>query len=444
VSEIETVRLSPPDAVREIARRLENAGHETWLVGGAVRDALLGQPDLDWDLATAARPDDVRRLFRRTVPIGIEHGTIGVLDETGRMHEVTTFRRDVETDGRHAKVAFSDSIDEDLARRDFTINAIAWSPSRGELHDPFGGRADLAARLVRAVGEPEERMREDRLRALRAIRFAARFDFEIETATWRAIAASAPQLGLLSAERVRQELEKTMEQVARPARALRLWKESGALAELIPMLAGISPLVVRALDFLPKPGMPGRPQRKINRLASLFFGLDARQADRTLRALRFSNTERAWIASLVERWERIGGEIERALAQGEPLDDARIRRWTATAGRTRIGPILRIATALIAAKCEAGLLPDRARRMHGLYRRALRIAYRDPIEMADLAVNGDDLRGELGIAGGPMLGRILAELLDAVIADPSLNTYDRLVALARDLMKRLESNNEES
>src|SRR5690606_4324055 len=137
---------------------LEDAGHATWCVGGAVRDALLGIPHLDWDLATAATPREVQRLFRRTVPVGIEFGTVGVLDGAGRLHEVTTFRRDVRTDGRHAVVEFGASLDEDLARRDLTINAIAYSPSRRVLHDPFGGRDDLANRVVRAVGDPEARM----------------------------------------------------------------------------------------------------------------------------------------------------------------------------------------------------------------------------------------------------------------------------------------------
>src|SRR3954464_11657657 len=163
-----TSRLDPPETVRGIAKRLEEAGFETWCVGGAVRDALLGHPHLDWDLATAAKPDQVRKLFKRTVPVGIEFGTIGVLDDDNVMHEVTTFRRDVQTDGRHAVVEFGASLDDDLARRDYTINAIAYSASRNVLHDPFGGRDDLARRLVRAVGDPDQRMAEDRLRALRA------------------------------------------------------------------------------------------------------------------------------------------------------------------------------------------------------------------------------------------------------------------------------------
>src|SRR5690349_8492787 len=213
-------QLNPPPNVRAIAKRLEDSGFETWCVGGAVRDALLGHPHLDWDLATAAKPEQVRKLFKRTVPVGVEFGTIGVLDDDNVMHEVTTFRRDVQTDGRHAVVEFGASLDDDLARRDFTINAIAYSPRDGSIRDPFDGRGDLARRLVRAVGDADARMREDRLRALRAIRFAARFDFSIDAATLHALEASAPYLGRLSAERVKQELDKTMEQVGRPSRAL--------------------------------------------------------------------------------------------------------------------------------------------------------------------------------------------------------------------------------
>src|SRR6476661_6227625 len=171
--------LNPPAAVLEIAGRLEEAGFEAWCVGGAIRDALLGHPHLDWDLATSATPNQVRELFgaKRTIPIGVEFGTVGVLDRKNKMHEVTTFRRDVKTDGRHAEVEFGVSLDDDLARRDFTINAMAYSPTRDELRDPFGGRADLDKHILRAVGDADARMREDRLRALRAIRFASRFDF---------------------------------------------------------------------------------------------------------------------------------------------------------------------------------------------------------------------------------------------------------------------------
>jgi tRNA nucleotidyltransferase/poly(A) polymerase len=161
--------LDIPREVRRIAETLEAAGFDTWCVGGAVRDNLLGEVNNDFDLATAARPEDVQRLFTRTIPIGVDHGTVAVLDRHRKPHEVTTFRRDVKTDGRHAVVEFGASIDEDLARRDFTINAIAYHPLESEWRDPYDGHRDLERGVLRSVGDPSQRFREDYLRILRAL-----------------------------------------------------------------------------------------------------------------------------------------------------------------------------------------------------------------------------------------------------------------------------------
>lgn len=420
--------LRPPGQVTEIARTLQNAGYAAWCVGGAVRDALLGLAHLDWDLATSATPQEVRRLFRRTVPVGIEFGTVGVLDRDGRMHEVTTFRRDVQTDGRHAVVEFGASLDDDLARRDFTINAIAWDPIAKRLHDPFDGRGDLERAVVRAVGVADERMREDRLRALRAIRFASRFDFTIEANTWQAIVSSAPYLTRLSPERVKQELDKTMEQVARPSVALARWRDSGAFASLVPALADVSDHVLRAVDVLPPPVLPTRPLRKVLRFAALFSGLDGKRAEQALRALRFSNQDISAIAQLVDRWHRHGEALAHTLAQqAAGPDDAALRRLAADVGRLRVAAFVRLACARITVSW-----PNvSARAMRTLYRRLLRIAFGHAIEIADLAVDGDDLR-RAGIAAGPQLGRTLHRLLEAVIEDPSCNTREALLALAAD------------
>ena len=426
---VRRARLDPPPAVREIAARLERAGFETWCVGGAVRDALLGHAHLDWDLATAATPDEVRGIFRRTVPIGVQFGTVGVLDRDGIMHEVTTFRRDVRTDGRHAEVEFGVSLDDDLARRDFTINAIAYSPSRDAVHDPFGGREDLARGIVRAVGEPDARMREDRLRALRAIRFAARFGFDIDPATWRAIEDSAPHLGRLSRERVKQELEKTMEQVARPGAALALWRSSGALRTLVPSLERQPPEALAALDCLALPRGAHGGRRRANRVAALFVGLPGTEPARAAKDLRFSNAEVSWIAALADRWTALYAPVTAVMQETMPPDDATVRQWAAAAGRTRLADLVR----LMAARWEAtpalrdAIAPARVR---SVYRRAVRIAWRDPIELGDLALDGEDLQRE-GFAPGPGLGKILRALLDAVVEDPSRNSRETLLALAR-------------
>ena len=429
--------ITPPPAVLEVARRLESAGFDTWCVGGAVRDALLGSPHLDWDLATAATPPQVIALFgaRRTVPVGVQFGTVGVLDREGRMHEVTAFRSDVTTDGRHATVAFGVSIDEDLARRDLTINAIAYHPLRGELRDPFGGRADLERGIVRAVGDPQERMREDRLRALRALRFAGRLRFSLDPATWQAIVDSAPHLTRLSAERVKQEIEKTLEQVERPAQAFRLWKESGALGVLVPSLASLSPSELDVLDAFPRPRTRGRPYRKVLRLAGLFGGAGSRAAADAMAALRFSRADAGAVATIVDRADRLGAAVEASWqsAGGAAPSDVTIRRWVALTGRLNVATVMRLLEARWSVRRTQvdGSAPSRVHVL-GIHRRLLRSAFRDPVELADLAVDGDDLRRG-GIPAGPGLGKILHALLARVVEDPSTNTPGTLLAIAREL-----------
>jgi tRNA nucleotidyltransferase (CCA-adding enzyme) len=423
-------RLSPTPSVLDIADRLESAGYEAWCVGGAIRDALLGGRPLDWDLATSARPEEVRELFgrRRTIPVGIEFGTVAVLDDAGVPHEITTFRHDVKTDGRHAEVEFGASLDEDLARRDFTINAIAFRPKTGELRDPFHGETDLRAGIVRAVGVADDRMREDRLRALRAIRFASRYEFAIEPATLAAIRASAPHLTRLSAERVQQELVKTMEQVRRPGGALRLWRDAGALAVLAPSLAGLSEISLVTLDALPRASDGGRtlPQRTSNRLAALFLDVRASEAKATMSALRFSKHETSWVVAIVERWESVSTELAAALTAGA-VSDATVRRWVARLGRTYSGAFLRVAAARWCANRRAGIAAPSDAAVRSLHRRIRASLYRDPIELADLRVGGDDLR-RAGIPAGPIYAKILHALLEQVLEDPARNTPDALLA----------------
>jgi tRNA nucleotidyltransferase (CCA-adding enzyme) len=424
-------QLRPPGAVLDITRDLEAAGFEAWCVGGAVRDALLGLTHLDWDLATNATPDQVRTVFgrKRTIPVGIEFGTVGVLDPAGVMHEITTFRRDVRTDGRHAEVEFGASLDEDLARRDFTVNAIAYSPSRKEIRDPFEGRRDLELGRLRAVGDARQRMREDRLRALRALRFASRFGFEIDADTWAAIGESAPFLTRLSAERVKQELEKTMDQVEHPSKALNLWRRSGALSVLIPSLGDVRDDVIAALDFAALPESAKRPGRRLTRLAVLFSDVEPATALRTVAGLRFSKHEAQWISTLARLWQTTGATIAEALSAGEP-SAGQVRRWVAAIGRTNLPAFFRLAEARWAALRLVNAPAPAAQAVHGLYRRCLRAALSEPIDLGDLAVDGDDLR-RAGIDPGPVLGKILVGLLDQVLENPGINTPDELVRRAQ-------------
>jgi tRNA nucleotidyltransferase/poly(A) polymerase len=345
------------------------------------------------------------------------------------MHEVTTFRRDVQTDGRHAVVEFGASLEDDLARRDFTINAIAFSPITGEIRDPFGGKKDLELGVLRAVGVPDERMQEDRLRALRGIRFAARFGFAIEPVTWQAIVKSAPHLTRLSRERVKQEIEKTMEQVRAPSTAFSMWKSSGALASLVPPLAAQDEAAFASADYIAMPDYARAEKatsRRMHRVLSLFLGLPYEAVRRALHDLRFSNADIRTMARLAELWTPLFDAMTAALVQNEAPNDATIRKWAAATGRTQLASFIRVSRARWCALRQAGKPAPSLERIGSVYRRALRIAYRDPIEQADLAVDGEDLQ-VAGIARGPALGKILRALVDWVVEHPGRNTRDQLL-----------------
>ena len=375
--------------VLEIADTLLKAGHETWAVGGTIRDHFLGHATDEVDLATSATPEQVLELFRRTVPVGIAHGTVGVLGKSGRLYEVTTFRRDVRTDGRHAVVEFGVSLEDDLARRDFTINALAYHPRTQEWRDPFGGRGDLESGILRAVGDPSARFREDYLRILRAIRFAARFGFKIDPATWEAAVAAAPGLSGLSAERVREEWFKSLRTSRSVAELIRLWHEVGAAKVWIPELA---PVWNSAEPDVRDP--------------VVLTSVATRSPADVLLRLRASNEEVAR-ARLIVR-----GPVAPA------TDDALgARRWLAATGPAADD-------LLLAARYREGAEPSWAGHVAGVRARG------EATSRSELAVTGNDLIA-LGLAPGPALGATLDRLLDAVLRDPSQNDREKLLELAR-------------
>jgi tRNA nucleotidyltransferase (CCA-adding enzyme) len=439
-----TVVLHPPPDVVWITRTLEDAGYATWAVGGAVRDELAGGRAGDWDLTTAARPPHVRRIFRRTVPLGIEHGTVGVIARSGRMYEVTTFRRDVETFGRKARVAFSDSLDEDLDRRDFTMNAVAWHPLTHELRDPHGGLEDLARGFLRTVGNPDLRFAEDRLRVLRALRFAGRFNLEIEPVTWTALRASSDKLTGLSAERIREELLKVLGGQRWPSRSLELYGAAGVLAALFPELEELRKsreeagntrswsFVLRAVDRV-------SPRHRLVRLAALLHRLAPAGADADVR--KPATTEEAARAAgiargVLRRLRTSNADSDRVthlIAQHEPAPSPEspppeLRMWIRRVGREHLRELFRLQVALAAARGE-----DHLRRspIVGLMLRVRAIlADNPPLTIGDLAIDGSHLRKE-GIPPGPLYGELLRDLLDRVTVDPALNHPDALMALIR-------------
>jgi tRNA nucleotidyltransferase (CCA-adding enzyme) len=395
VAEVKFPPIEIPEPVLEIARKLEGAGFEAWCVGGNLRDAFLEHPHTDYDIATSATPDQVQKLFPRTVEVGIKYGTVGVLDRARQLHEVTTFRRDVTTDGRHAVVAYGVALEEDLARRDFTINALAYHPLRKEWRDPFDGAGDLANHLVRAVGDPAQRFREDYLRILRAIRFAARFDFTIDPLTWEAARAAAPGLSGLSAERVRDEWFKSLRTARSVTQLLMLWVHVGAAREWIPELEIVPP----SHKAFPDPPLGDRDPVLLTALA-------CPSPAAVLRRLKASNAEIGRAAGL-----------ERGPEEPGALDQLVVRRWLAD-----VGPAAADLSALWALR-HGGDAPWSAA-MAEICRRG------DPLTRAELAIHGADLQ-ELGIQG-PRIGEMLATLLDQVLDDPTLNTRESLLAIARE------------
>lgn len=471
--------MSGPDApssIRWITRTLEDAGFETWAVGGAVRDALRGHPSADWDLTTRARPEQVQRLFRRTVPIGIDHGTVGILDRQGVLYEITTFRRDVETTGRHAVVSFSDSLVEDLARRDFTINAVAWHPLREEWSDPYGGRQDLAAGLLRTVGRPDRRFAEDYLRVLRALRFAGRFRLRVDPPTWRALVDAVPRMGRLSAERIREELEKVLEASEPPSRALSLYATSGALGFLYPELESLVGLDRTATDagaavdlwagslattdlaprsggdlrfaaLLHQVGVPGPDVEPTGEGAS---DAASESANRERLGVPADPVERAqWRAvALLTRLRSSRARVRRVTAWVGAMADApapgapanRLRRWLATLGRDDahgamrlLAVVRRARTAMRAAASGPGADPsstDTAQLVRQL-RRELRSGA--PLSEGELALDGRDLI-RMGYRPGPEFGEVLRQLLELVIEDPSMNVRKQLEARAVEML----------
>ena len=388
-------KLKLDSGAAALLERLHGAGYRAYAVGGCVRDSLLGLAPHDWDLCTSARPEQVIALFggSRCIPTGLQHGTVTV-KWGGALYETTTFRTEgTYSDGRHPDaVAFVPEVEADLARRDFTINAMAYSAEEG-LIDPFGGQADLAAGIVRAVGEPERRFEEDALRILRLYRFAARFGFSVEPATGGAAQALAGHLNCVSAERIQEELLKLLA-APQPGRDL----EPAVLAVVLPELQPIAQPerfagLCRVIDRLP-PGAENVPTR----LAALLAPLDEGQVRQVLRRLKCSNALTEEVTAL-ER-ETPGTSDSTLSLQAKRL-----------LGRYELPTVKRL-TALCTAQS-----PAQAEAFAALQVEAERLTAENACcRVSQLAVNGRDLMA-VGIPAGPGLRRVLAALLEAVITD---------------------------
>ncbi|MBA3392210.1 MAG: hypothetical protein H0T89_06180 [Deltaproteobacteria bacterium] len=427
------LRVVIPPNVREVCETLAKAGHEAVAVGGAVRDALLGREPGDWDVATSARPEQVMALFRKTIPTGLQHGTVTIVTGRGESShvEVTTFRGEgAYTDARRPDhVVFGVPLVEDLARRDLRVNAMAYDPAKHELIDPFGGQRDLAERMLRAVGPTGDvyedavaRFTEDGLRVMRAVRFAAALEFELDPDTERGMIPALPSLAKVSKERICEELRKMLA-TRQPSRALRIAERSGILALILPELhAGLSRWIadrglavqswLERVEAAPAEARLGALIADVAKPEAMLRRLDrdaVKQAADLLRRLKFSNDEIAVASVLVGTVSAARHVID--------WSDAEIRRLLADVTR----PHARAAVALWRADGVTGLA-DRA---------AAILDRKDALATSELAVAGKDLIDALAIKPGPSVGRILAALLARVLDDHTLNTRDQLLQIAQ-------------
>jgi len=436
-----------PDAVHDLLRTLWASGHAAYVVGGSLRDILLGRGAKDWDLATAALPERTVELFPGAVYEN-KFGTVAVRtgDPVVGEVEITTFRTDHDyADFRRPhRVEFGESVELDLARRDFTVNAMAWGAEPGEpprLVDPHGGQADLAARTLRTVGNPTKRFDEDALRMVRAVRLAATLDFAIEPATLAAVGSKADHVSHLSGERIAMELTEILA-AERPSIGLRLMAATGLLAAISPDLAaqrGVPQNKVEGEDLWDHTlravdGAAREPARI--RLAALLHDIGKPLTMADGRFLGHETVGAGLADALLERWRwplderrRIVSLVRQHMFGYQPTwSDAAVRRFIVKIGQDQLEDLflLREADHIGSGReRDAGSLNELRARV------AAELAAGVALDLHGLAVDGSDLMTELGMAPGPGLGRLLDWLLERVIAEPSVNTREGLLDLAR-------------
>ena len=396
-----------PETVRDILNKLETAGFQAYAVGGCVRDSILGKEPDDWDLTTDARPEEVKALFPRTVDTGLQHGTVTVL-LGGEGYEVTTYRIDGSySDGRHPdSICFTPSLAEDLKRRDFTINAMAVS-ERGELVDLFGGQEDLARGCIRCVGDPYARFREDALRMLRAVRFAAQLNFEIEAETFKALTELSPNLARVSKERILAELTKLL--LSNHPEKLELLYVAGLAPEMAAHFPGVH-LDSRAARL---------PRCKALRFAAAGERITPEALGKLLTELKSDRTTRDRAVLLLT-----------AVHKPLPESETEVRHCLSDIGHDAFTELLLLKEAGYGSEETLGGVEQRTEQVAKLRALRQKIAERgDCLEIRGLALGGAELLA-LGIPKGPALGACLRALLNTVLEDPARNDKAYLSAYA--------------
>lgn len=405
-----------PDDVKVIINMIEHSGHEAYVVGGCVRDILMGRDPDDWDITTSATPEEVKRIFVKTVDTGIKHGTVTVIMR-GNGYEVTTYRVDGDyADGRHPEnVRFTRNLREDLKRRDFTINAIAYNEKNG-LKDEFGGVADLERHLIKAVGDPFERFTEDALRMLRAIRFSAQLGFNIDGNTYNAICAMSGNIKNVSIERVQAELTKTL--LSPHPELVTEFQETGLFIEILPELNRV--LSSRDAQII-RPLLHHVPATISMRYAALLSTLDYTEAKKVMKSLRLDNNTIDTATQII----RYSKEDEKI-----PENEYGVRKAMSTYGPRLLENLFTFADARIQTTEDVTGLTMRGRRLHlrTIKRYCEEIISRgDCVNVRDLDISGTDLVNK-GLSGAKV-GETLEWLLDIVLENPRLNERETLLAM---------------
>ncbi|HEU5311678.1 MAG TPA: HD domain-containing protein [Candidatus Eisenbacteria bacterium] len=440
-------RVPPP--ILTLVRTLQESGQEAYLVGGCVRDLLRGAEVSDWDIATSARPEEVARIFPRAIPTGITHGTVTVPTDAGPC-EITTFRvESAYTDARRPdRVTFVREVEPDLLRRDFTVNAMAWDPLNRREADPSGGRRDLSKKVLRAVGDPVERFREDGLRPVRAARFAATLEFDLESETERALSEAKDRVERVAPERIRDELMKMLAS-PRPSRGFEVLRRSGLLAVVLPELAATVAVpqnryhahdvyfhTLYTLDAAPN-------DKPVVRLAALFhdLGKPGTRAERENGEATFYNHQfegaRIAIDALTRlRFSRETTDLVAHLVEHHMFDyrsewtDAAVRRFVQKVRPENIADLfdLRIADN-IGNGTKTGFphyLEELRDRIDAI------LVARQALSLRDLRIGGEDVMRVLGSPPGPKVGEVLEQLLEEVLEDPERNDRGWLLQRVRE------------
>lgn len=454
----------PPEKRTRIAkfvRAFREAGYECYLVGGSVRDLIIesrgmGRDTGDFDFATNARPEEVRRLFRKVIPTGERHGTMTVLAGGGLAFEVTTYRADgVYADGRRPEeVRFSETLGEDVKRRDFTINGLAYDVEGDEIIDLVGGLADIEKKIVRTIGDPIERFSEDGLRPYRACRIAAKFDFAIDAQTFAAIGKSLETAARVSMERVRDELMKLLA-ADKPSIGIEFMRQSGLLELFLPELAACHGMIqnkyhrydiywhsLYACDFANR-------REPLIRLSALLHDLGkvptrregadgdhtfynhevigARITKRVLKRLKFSNDDLVRVTNLV---------ANHMFHYTDAWTDGAVRRFMRKVGMENLEDLIALRMADRLGNGMRGGMPQPIRELRKRIEKI--IEQQNAISVKDLDINGHVIMEQFGIKPGPVIGAILGQLLELVLDSPEMNVRTTLMEKAHEIFEKIK------